>query len=222
MEEKSVFESIFSSPKASKKSQSEPWLLSYSDLVTNLMAIFILLFSMSTIDVSRFDSVTHEMTRRKTDSLDLIKKKIDATIAKHNLQKLVKTELGVSGMRVVFQGSSMFRSASAKLIPGRLSQVDPVLNQLVGIDKIYQVSLEGHTDDVPLGRAARYADNWALSSARGVSLLQILKNKGVPIERMSVAGYADTRPVINPKSVVGNKLREARAINRRVVIRIFQ
>lgn len=221
MDNGSVFEDIQTVKKQSGK-QGEPWLLSYSDLVTNLMAIFILLFSMSTIDVSKFDTVTHEMTRRKTDSLDVIKKKIDEVIAKNKMQDEVRTELGVSGLRVIFQGSSMFRSASATLSPGYTEKMTPILAVFKGMDSIYQISLEGHTDDVPLRASKKFTDNWALSSARGVSLLQTLKGMGVPIERMSVAGYADTRPVVDPKTVTGVKLAEARALNRRVVIRVFQ
>lgn len=221
MEEGSVFENIQSAKKSANK-QSEPWLLSYSDLVTNLMAVFILLFSMSTIDVAKFDTVTHEMTRRKTDSLDVIKKKIDEAIAANEMKSEVSTELGVSGLRVVFHGSNMFRSASAHLSSGYAEKMMPVLSALKGTDSIYQISLEGHTDDVPLRASGRYRDNWALSSARGVSLLQILKNMGIPLERMSVAGYADTRPVVDPKTVTGEKLAQARAMNRRVVIRVFQ
>lgn len=217
----SVFEDIQTSKKHSGK-QGEPWLLSYSDLVTNLMAIFILLFSMSTIDVSKFDTVSHEMTRRKTDSLDLIKRKIDEVIAANKLQQEIRTELGVSGLRVIFQGRSMFRSSSADLNIGYTEKMAPILALFKRMDSIYQISLEGHTDDVPLRASRRFSDNWALSSARGVSVLQILKQMGVPVERMSVAGYADTRPVVDPKTVTGAKLAEARALNRRVVIRVFQ
>jgi chemotaxis protein MotB len=204
------------------KGSGEPWLMSYSDLVTNLMAIFVLLFSMSTFDVAKFDAVSSEVTQRPTDSLAELQKRIDAEILKNQLQDAVRTDLGFEGLRVIFQGSSMFASASAKPLEQHLQKVAPILEVFSSLDARYQVSLEGHTDDVPLRRSSRYEDNWALSSARGVALLAVLRTKGVPVEKMNVGGYADTRPVVPVTGLSGDALSRARSLNRRVVIRVYQ
>ena len=198
--------------------------MSYSDLVTNLMAIFVLLFSMSTLDAAKIDTVASEIQNRETDNLQELQKKIDEAIVANNLQKDLRTTLDFEGLRVVFQGSAMFASASAELIPAHIERVSPIIDLVSKIDSRYQVSLEGHTDDVPLSvkKSAKFLDNWSLSSARGVSLLQVLAKRGFPVERMNVGGYADTRPVVSPAGLTGTALNEARAMNRRVVIRIYQ
>jgi chemotaxis protein MotB len=216
------FEQVGSVRKSKKKAGGEAWLMSYSDLVTNLMAIFVLLFSMSTLDKSKFDAVSSAVTSRPTDNLATIKQRIDNEIKTRKLEGVVRTDLGFDGLRVVFQGSSMFESASSTLIPDSIKKVDPILAVVGSMDKMYQVSLEGHTDDVPLGKSARYSDNWALSSARGAALLAVLRTKGLPVERMNVGGYADTRPVQPVQNLQGEALKKARSLNRRVVVRIFQ
>jgi chemotaxis protein MotB len=74
------------------------------------------------------------------------------------------------------------------------------------------VRLEGHTDAMPI-RTLRFRSNWELSTARSIALMEILSNRfGVPHERMSVAGYADTAPIDS------NDTPEGRAHNRRVDI----
>lgn len=75
-----------------------------------------------------------------------------------------------------------------------------------------KVRLEGHTDSQPIHNA-RYRSNWELSSARGVTMLEMLSSRfSVPESRMSVGGYGDTSPLSS------NETAEGRAQNRRVDI----
>ncbi|MCB9620817.1 MAG: OmpA family protein [Sandaracinus sp.] len=89
-----------------------------------------------------------------------------------------------------------------------LSEVGQVLQQ-VG-EREFQIA--GHTDNVPLGRRARFGDNWELSAARAVNVARYLTEQGVPANRISAAGYADTQPVSS------NETPEGRAQNRRIEI----
>jgi len=55
------------------------------------------------------------------------------------------------------------------------------------------VRLEGHTDSVPI-HTARFRNNWELSAARSIAMLNVLSDRfQLSAERFSVAGYADTR-----------------------------
>jgi chemotaxis protein MotB len=73
------------------------------------------------------------------------------------------------------------------------------------------VTVEGHTDSVPLGPGNRYSSNWELSTARATSVLRTLvETYGVDVQRMSASGYADTRPIASNESPDG------RSKNRRV------
>ncbi len=77
------------------------------------------------------------------------------------------------------------------------------------------VRLEGHTDSTPIN-TPRFHSNWELSSARSIAILELLTGKfGVPRNRLSIAGYADTAPVAS------NDTEEGRARNRRADIVIL-
>lgn len=221
----STFEQIGTHKKA--KGKEELWLLSYADLVTNLMAIFIMMFALSNVDRAKFDTVVSQIGKSKTpkirtDTLDDLQKKIQAEIKKRKLENLVTTSLTMSGLNVEFLNGVMFRSASSDLSPFALNEAAPILKLLAKSDAKYFLSLEGHTDDVPLKHSRRFRDNWDLSSARGVALLNKMKDLGSSEMRLSVAGYADTHPKIPVDGKSGAELEKARAANRRVVIRVFQ
>lgn len=221
----STFEEI--SVKKKPKGKEELWLLSYADLVTNLMAIFIMMFALSNVDKQKFDAVTSKIGKSKTpkvrtDTLDDLQKKIQAEVKRRKLEKIVAANLTMSGLNVEFMNGVMFDSASSNLSSFALGEALPILKLLARSDSKYFLSLEGHTDDVPLRNSKRFRDNWDLSSARGVALLTKMKELGAAETRLNIAGYADTRPKVPVTGKKGHELEAARAMNRRVVIRVFQ
>lgn len=56
------------------------------------------------------------------------------------------------------------------------------------------VVVEGHTDAVPIA-SARFPSNWELSAARAAAVVRALIEAGLPAGRLSAVGYADTRPL---------------------------
>lgn len=78
------------------------------------------------------------------------------------------------------------------------------------------IRVAGHTDDLPIA-TPKFPSNWALSSARAVSVAHVFLGGGkIPAERFVVAGHADTKPIGD------NTSPEGRALNRRVDVSIFQ
>ena len=73
-----------------------------------------------------------------------------------------------------------------------------------------RVSVHGHTDNQGPGAKSPYKNNWELSSARAISVLQELLLDGVSGNRMSAEGYAEFKPVAT------NATKSGRAKNRRV------
>jgi chemotaxis protein MotB len=88
-----------------------------------------------------------------------------------------------------------------------LQEVGSVLSTIAGRE--FQVS--GHSDNVPI-KSAKFPSNWELSSARAVVVTRFLADNGVPTDRISAAGYAETQPVAT------NDTPEGRAQNRRIEI----
>ncbi len=88
-----------------------------------------------------------------------------------------------------------------------LNQVASVLASIEGRE--FQIA--GHTDNIPI-RNRRFPNNWALSTARAVTVARHLIAQSVPANRISAAGYADTQPVAS------NDEPDGRAQNRRIEI----
>lgn len=62
----------------------------------------------------------------------------------------------------------------------------------------FDLVIVGHTDDVPIRRAATrqaHPTNWHLSAHRAISVLNNLSKYGLEQERMAIKGYGEFRPV---------------------------
>ena len=107
----------------------------------------------------------------------------------------------------------LFSSAESLLLPSGLSILDGIAPALKASGR--PVMIEGHTDSRPIS-SSKYPSNWELSTARATQVLRYLQSRwGVPAEKLSASGYADTKPVM------AGDTPEALAKNRRVEIVIL-
>ena len=127
----------------------------------------------------------------------------------------------IVGDRFVFSSEVLFAPGEAELSPagrGEIAKVAGILRNVIGdipegINWVLQV--DGHTDNVPVIEGARFADNWALSQARALSVVRYLTEfLGFPADRLSANGYGEFQPV-NPADTP-----EARAQNRRIELKL--
>ena len=123
------------------------------------------------------------------------------------------------GLNIEFRDQLIFNPGYSELNPQAKVQVGVVLNAIASAPGDYRLIFEGHTDDLPVGKG-KYQSNWELSSARGIALVNTFKARGVTENRMTVHAYAQTKPKVPIKGLSGEALKKARAINRRVVIRL--
>jgi chemotaxis protein MotB len=78
-------------------------------------------------------------------------------------------------------------------------RLEPVLTALAEtVDQLpqeypWRVRVEGHSDSRPLRNNPRFDTNWELSAARALSMLQLLVDRGLPEDRLSAVGLADTQ-----------------------------
>jgi chemotaxis protein MotB len=126
----------------------------------------------------------------------------------------------VVGDRFVFQSEVLFASGSAEIgAEGRRE-----LNKFVGAfrqlipripdDLDVNVQVQGHTDTDPLLTTEIFRDNWELSTARALRVVDYLAELGVPEDMMSAAGFGEHYPRVRGASP------EAKSQNRRIEIRI--
>lgn len=113
-------------------------------------------------------------------------------------------------MVVALPGDVLFKSGSASLSDEGGKTVSSVAGILKDIDK-RDFQVEGHTDNVPI-KTSSFPSNWELASQRSVNVVKQMLDAGMPRERISVASFADTRPVAS------NDTAEGRQLNRRIEI----
>ena len=78
-----------------------------------------------------------------------------------------------------------------------------------------QVQVSGHTDNIPIAFSERFDSNWDLSAARAAAVADFFfDTNDLDSDRVSVFGYADTKPVADNESPSGS------AQNRRIEILI--
>ncbi len=143
----------------------------------------------------------------------------DATdLAKALQNQIIKGEVEVEthGRNIIIRirEKGAFQSGSAKLADDYYDVIEEVREVLK--DTEGTISVEGHTDDLPIS-TARFRSNFELSSSRAVSVaMELMRDDVLDQQRFEVTGFADTRPL------VANSSPEGRARNRRVEIVVRQ
>ena len=98
-------------------------------------------------------------------------------------QNRVGIEIGAA---ILFASGQAELSAEGRAV---LTRLVPALAATPG-----ELVVEGHTDAVPIA-SARYPSNWELSAARAAAVVRMLIDAGLPAQRLSAVGFADTRPL---------------------------
>ena len=125
----------------------------------------------------------------------------------------VRLSLGARGLVITLQEKAFFPSGDDAIYSQAYPSLDSLAKTMATLPN--PVRLEGHTDSVPI-HTTRFKNNWELSTARSIALLQLLENRnGLNPERFAVAGYAQNLPI------APNDTEEGRARNRRVEIVIL-
>jgi len=132
-------------------------------------------------------------------------------------QELQQKQITISSLKdrmtvINVTAEILFGSGSARLKP-KGKKVLKLIAQNLNKHTDRMVSIEGHTDNIPVVRYSPYPTNWELSSARAASAARYLEDEaGVAAGRMQVVGHGEHRPVAS------NATARGRAINRRIEI----
>ena len=216
---------------ASAAPHRERWLLSYADLLTLLLAFFVVMYSMSEVDVSKLSSISESFTggvksvemgpgqTHKNESAEAVPavttKAVPAEKTKSELlASLFDDDIAVregegDWVLVTMNASVLFRSGSADVVS--INALRDVALKLSAYDG--EIIVEGHTDASPIS-TERFPSNWELSAARAAAVVRLLEGAGISRSRLNATGLADTRPLVS------NETPEGRDKNRRVVFRL--
>jgi chemotaxis protein MotB len=156
----------------------------------------------------------NEKDKKEKELQDLLKT-IQTYVNENNLQTQVSATDTDKGVAITLNDLFLFDLGRADVkkdsypILNKLATLFPTLNS--------KISIEGHTDSLPLATGSAYRDNWGLSNARSLSVLWYFKyNAGLDDSKFISTGYGDTKPV------APNDTAENRAKNRRVEIIVLR
>ncbi|MBU9550767.1 OmpA/MotB family protein [Burkholderia multivorans] len=197
--------------------QSGRWLISYADLITTLMVLFLALYVLQLAKVNALEA--RERTRARLDDAAArtaepqAPARVPAWVAQLDALKaggrisLVKAPHGIE---IGIDAGILFHVGDAHLLPDALPVLDRI-GQALGPHATGDILVEGHTDSVPIANA-KYESNWELSSARAGAVVRYFAERGIAPHRLAAVGRADTQPL-----VAGDDA-SSRARNRRVTI----
>ena len=181
-----------------------PWLINYADLMTEMVAFFVIMYALGAAlnkDVQKATQEIKEMMKEQK-----IEGKVEA--AKDEGMRITMQE----GGEQIGEAGPFFESGKSELTPRMISilqHLSPKLKEMS--DKNYDIVVEGHTDNVPI-KGGAFPSNWELSTARATVVVRyLIDSTNLPPMRMGASGYGDNRPEV-PNDTEAN-----RAKNRRVV-----
>jgi chemotaxis protein MotB len=132
-----------------------------------------------------------------------------------------RQDIRIVGDRFVFQAEVLFASGSAEVNEIGRDQLDKLaaaLGQLEGTipgEINWVLRIDGHTDINPIA-TEQFPSNWELSSARALSVVQYLIERGVSPNRLVAAGFGEFQPL--------DKTNNAAALrrNRRIELKLTE
>jgi chemotaxis protein MotB len=215
----------------------ERWLITYSDLITLLLAFFIMMYTFSKQDTQRHQEVSERLKAifrgesgvvgagSATAPKDVnappgpagggeieaeLEKQIAAMGDANDEGHKISVFRDERGIVIRIMDRAFFDEGKAELketAKSALRKIVPILEKSNN-----QVRIEGHTDDMPIN-TVEFKSNWELSTRRATEVVRHLIEKyGFLPHRISASGYAEYRPV------AANDTEQNRALNRRIEI----
>ncbi|MEZ4962893.1 MAG: OmpA family protein [Saprospiraceae bacterium] len=152
--------------------------------------------------------------KRKDSLNNLLMMKLKRSLVNVDDQD-VSVEVRKGVVYISLSDKMLYRSGSARINPAAdtvLAKIAKVINDHEG----FEVLVEGHTDNVPIGNINCIEDNWDLSAKRAIAVVRKLqKDYGVAPERLTAGGKSYYAPKTD------NDTDEGRSLNRRTEIVIL-
>lgn len=114
-------------------------------------------------------------------------------------QKIDGAMLKLPTKLLFLPNSAEINNSDSMLFLKRVSDIVAMLPKNVDI------IVKGYTDNQPLPNGSKFQDNLELSTARANAVIRVLIRNGIARERLSSAGYGDTKPVSTNDTAEGRE-----------------
>jgi chemotaxis protein MotB len=208
------------------------WLLTYTDMVTLLLALFIVMWASADSNPEKMEEIRSAFSvafgygqpallasgggvgskpivfEQSDVQRDIIREKLRKHLLEERLDQAVNVHLNERGVLIRIYGDKVkFESGSTRLSPEYRRVLDKIAQVLETTPNAIQVN--GYTDNLP-------GDNWSISAQRAVNTVKYLQGKNIAPERMSAAGYGEYGPLVPNSDPV------RRWMNRRIDIQVLK
>jgi chemotaxis protein MotB len=199
------------------------WLISYADLMTLLWGFFVIISAFSTPNPDKLElmkkKTSESMGGKYIQPYNEITDTLKNVLKELNVDKDVQIETLTDGVKITAQSAKFFEPGKANLTDEAQTVLKRVGEVLALKAKDFIILVEGHTDDVPIHTVA-FPSNWELSLRRATEVIHMFEDIGLPHANLRPLGLADVQPAIKPEGLTGDELANARAKNRRIIIRL--
>ncbi len=223
---------------------TDRWLVSYADFITLLFAFFVVMYSISNVNLGKYRVLSESVSTAfsaQTNSPFPVGSQLGVSVQRAPIALGLIGQTGLVAMQetaakldkrikpwikkgmIAVKGNEKWLEIEIKssllFDSGEASLASGSAAILAEISNILKDSenplyVSGYTDDIPIN-TARYPSNWELSSARAASVVRLFAENGISPARMGAIGYAEFRPLAE------NLTEQGRQKNRRVVIRMM-
>jgi chemotaxis protein MotB len=221
----------------------ERWLLTYADLITLLLAFFIIMYAGSKADLEKFNRLARGLAQafgggggpidtggegvlgQGANIFDFgtlsperrqflaISDKLQQFATEQGQQENISVNMRKEGIAVTLSNALLFPSGGVELSPAARSTLAKIGELIRPLPN--EIRIEAHTDNLATDSSI-YPTNWELSAARASRVARSLsEEENIEASRLAVLGYGEYRP-LSP-----NDTREHRLLNRRADIVIL-
>jgi chemotaxis protein MotB len=164
---------------------------------------------------NKLKATVEELNRRRVNDAEHFAKLKDALENELNESRVVISQLKNRMTVITLTNEVLFNSGSAEIKPAGKKVLSLIAESLNAYPE-RAISIEGHTDNIPIGKNSIYESNWDLSGARALAALNFFQQKNqVSPSRLQLVGYGENHPVSS------NETAEGRALNRRIEIKML-
>ena len=213
----------------------EAWLLPYSDMLTLLLALFIVMFAMGQTDKAKLQEMSQQFNiifaggsgvmksdgnsvipmeatpgQAEYDKMTELKKMLEEEITKEGYSDKVKVDVNSDGLEISIQDTVLFNTGEADVLNNLSPLLLEISKMLHGLDN--EIKVVGYTDNVPI-KNEKFRSNWELSSMRAINVMNFMVDSGkIQEDKVSIQAYGEYQPKFD------NTTEQGRAKNRRVEI----
>lgn len=219
---------------------TDRWLLTYSDMITLLLTLFIVLYSMSNIDLEKFKQMAQnlgssfnneavEILQQEAvsasegtggdtqDTLTAVYEELKQYVQENDLENMIDLEKTDTYVKITLTDRVMFYPDSSVM----LGDFKPIIAKISqAIERVYsgvdQITVSGHTATMTGDLTTSNDIAWKLSADRAVTVVNALVDSGLEEPKLSIEGRSHFSPI------APNDTEENRAKNRRVEILILK